>query len=204
MSDIIKIARQAPKVVEGLLADMFAANAEDNRIALGGVYSGQQYIQLQLVATSNPADLLDDDGDEDDEETAPLPAHSPLTTHWLATRAEFIAAGGEARGDRDISRELLALGAAFWVYARHATDGEVIELHPQGLRVQQEEAGQVVSEWFDPARVRVGMPNTADDLIEIRSGSRLIKVGRYLRPEVRLHLGQEIRQALMACNLGNP
>ncbi|HHQ4763793.1 TPA: hypothetical protein ACSP8C_004213, partial [Aeromonas veronii] len=68
MSDIIKIARQAPKVVEGLLADMFAANAEDNRIALGGVYSGQQYIQLQLVATSNPADLLDDDGDEDDEE----------------------------------------------------------------------------------------------------------------------------------------
>lgn len=100
--------------------------------------------------------------------------------------------------------ELLALGAAFWVYARHATDGEVIELHPQGLRVQQEEAGQVVSEWFDPARVRVGMPNTADDLIEIRSGSRLIKVGRYLRPEVRHHLGQEIRQALMACNLGNP
>lgn len=102
MSDIIKIARQAPKVVEGLLADMFAANAEDNRIALGGVYSGQQYIQLQLVATSNPADLLDDDGDEDDEETISLPAHNQLTTHWLAARAEFIAAGCEARGDRDI------------------------------------------------------------------------------------------------------
>lgn len=112
MSDIIKIARQAPKVVQGLLADMFAANAEDNRIALGGVYSGQQYIQLQLVATSNPADLLDDD----DEEEAPLPAHNPLTTHWLAARAEFIAAGGEARGDRDIPRELLALGAVRSVY----------------------------------------------------------------------------------------
>ncbi|MCP3322863.1 hypothetical protein ACK33O_01670 [Aeromonas hydrophila] len=112
MSDIIKIARQAPKVVEGLLADMFAANAEDNRIALGGVYSGQQYIQLQLVATSNPADLLDDD----DEVAAPLPAHNQLTTHWLAARAEFIAAGGEARGDRDIPRELLALGAVRSVY----------------------------------------------------------------------------------------
>ena len=112
MSDIIKIARQAPKVVEGLLADMFAANAEDNRIALGGVYSGQQYIQLQLVATSNPADLLDDD----DEVAAPLPAHNQLTTHWLAARAEFIAAGGEARGNRDIPRELLALGAVRSVY----------------------------------------------------------------------------------------
>lgn len=111
MSDIIKIARQAPKVVEGLLADMFAANAEDNRIALGGVYSGQQYIQLQLVATSNPTDLLDDD-----EEAPPLPAHNPLTTHWLAARAEFIAAGSEARGDRDIPRELLALGAVRSVY----------------------------------------------------------------------------------------
>ncbi|WP_421329653.1 hypothetical protein [Aeromonas veronii] len=126
MSDIIKIARQAPKVVEGLLADMFAANAEDNRIALGGVYSGQQYIQLQLVATSNPADLLDDDGDGDgdDEEAASFPTHNPLTTHWLAARAEFIAAGGEARGDRDIPRELLALGAVRSVYWLALGQGE--------------------------------------------------------------------------------
>ncbi|WP_421253330.1 hypothetical protein [Aeromonas jandaei] len=124
MSDIIKIARQAPKVVEGLLADMFAANAEDNRIALGGVYSGQQYIQLQLVATSNPADLLDDDGDEDDDDATPLPAHNPLTTHWLAARAEFIAASGEARGNRDIPRELLALGAVRSVYWLARGQGE--------------------------------------------------------------------------------
>ncbi|OCA62789.1 hypothetical protein A9R10_09520 [Aeromonas piscicola] len=60
--------------------------------------------------------MLDDDGDEDDEEAAALPAHNQLTTHWLAARAEFIAAGGEARGDRDIHRELLALGAVRSVY----------------------------------------------------------------------------------------
>ncbi|WP_447825384.1 hypothetical protein [Aeromonas salmonicida] len=124
MSDAIKIARQAPKVVEGLLADMFAANAEDNRIALGGVYSGQQYIQLQLVATSNPIDLLDDDSDEDDEEAAPGPAHNQLTTHWFAARAEFIAAAGEANGDRDITRELLALGAVRSVYWLALGQGE--------------------------------------------------------------------------------
>lgn len=126
MSDAIKIARQAPKHIEGLLADMFAANAEDNRIALGGVYSGQQYIQIQLVATCNPAALLDDDNREDDDEEGPAmaPTHGPLVTHWLAARAEFIAAGGEARGDRDLSRELLALGAVRSVYWLALGQGE--------------------------------------------------------------------------------
>ncbi|MFM7968570.1 hypothetical protein ACF2JD_10215 [Aeromonas sp. A-5] len=126
MSDAIKIARQAPKLIEGLLADMFAASAEDNRIALGGVYSGQQYIQIQLVATCNPAALLDDDSGEDDDEEGPAmaPTHGPLVTHWLAARAEFIAAGGEAWGDRDISRELLALGAVRSVYWLALGQGE--------------------------------------------------------------------------------
>lgn len=126
MSDAIKIARQAPKLVEGLLADMFAANAEENRIALGGIYSGQQYIQLQLVATCNPAALLDDDSSEDDDEEGPamVPTHGPLVTHWLAARAEFIAAGGEARGDRNITRELLALGAVRSVYWLALGQGE--------------------------------------------------------------------------------
>ncbi|TNI05391.1 hypothetical protein CF135_13150 [Aeromonas veronii] len=77
-----------------------------------------------MVATSNPADLLDDDGDEDDEETTSLPEHNQLTTHWLAARAEFIAAGGEARGYRDIPRELLALGAVRSVYWLALGQGE--------------------------------------------------------------------------------
>lgn len=67
MSDAIKIASQAPKVIEGLLAEMFASRAEDNRIALGELYSGDEYIQVQLVVTSKHADLLNDDlvmGDE--------------------------------------------------------------------------------------------------------------------------------------------
>lgn len=151
MSDAIKIARQAPKLVEGLLADMFAASAEENRIALGGVYAGQQYIQIQLVATCNPAALLDDDSDEDDGEEGPAmaPTHGPLVTHWLAARAEFIAAGGEAREDRDIARELLALGAVRSVYwlalgqadtalAREIGDWwrECAPLHGQGEVIQ--------------------------------------------------------------------
>ncbi|MFR9705073.1 hypothetical protein ACL00O_21665, partial [Aeromonas sanarellii] len=48
-------------------------------------------------------------------ESEPNP-RSKLASHWLAARAEFIAAGGETRGDRNISQELLALGAVRSVY----------------------------------------------------------------------------------------
>lgn len=150
MSDAIKIAKEAPKHIEGLLAEMFAANAEDNRICLGGVYSGQQYIQIQLVATSDPAALLDEDYIDDDFiGDAESPHHSLLTTHWLAARAEFIAAGGERRGDRDTTRELLALGTVRSVYwlalgqgdtalAREIGDWwrECAPLHGQGEVIQ--------------------------------------------------------------------
>jgi hypothetical protein len=68
MSDAIKIASRAPKVIEGLLAELFAASAENNRIALGELYSGDQYIQVQLIVTSKPADLMDDDSVMGDEE----------------------------------------------------------------------------------------------------------------------------------------
>lgn len=125
MSDAIKIARQAPKVIEGLLADMFAANADDNRICLGGVYSGQQYIQLQLVATSNPAELMDDDSSEDGD-TGPevAPTVNQLNLYWLAARAEFIAAGREAKRNRTETRELLVLGALRTVYWLALGQGE--------------------------------------------------------------------------------
>lgn len=150
MSDAIKIARQAPKLIEGLLADMFATHAEDNRICLGGVYSGQQYIQIQLVATCSPAALMDEDYVDEEfiGESEPHP-HSKLASHWLAARAEFIAAGGEIRGDRNISQELLALGAVRSVYwlalgqgdtalAREIGDWwkECAPLHGQGEVIQ--------------------------------------------------------------------
>jgi hypothetical protein len=56
-------------------------------------------------------------------ETESGPAHlrapepvSQLATHWFAARAEFIAAGSDARGNRDQAAELLALGAMRTVY----------------------------------------------------------------------------------------
>lgn len=113
MSDAIKIARQAPTLIEGLLADMFAARAEDNRVCMGSVYSGPQHIQIQLVVTSSPDALLDDDSGDDDDTAEPDQPKSGLYMSWLVYRAEFIEASGCPRTDAD---ELLALGAIRSIY----------------------------------------------------------------------------------------
>lgn len=113
MSDAIQIAKTAPLHIEGLLTEMFAANAEDNRICLGGVYAGAHYIQIQLAVTSNPAQLMDDGDADDDELAAEVDAasHSPLYLHWLAARADFICPDPRTEVD-----ELLTLGAIRALY----------------------------------------------------------------------------------------
>lgn len=112
MSDAIKIASQAPALIEGMLADMFAAQADDNRVCMGCVQSGPQHIQIQLVVTSQPDALLDDDsGDDGDAPTEPVPPKSGLWLHWQGYRAEYLAIG--LSGYRD---EILALGAIRAIY----------------------------------------------------------------------------------------
>ncbi|MGL5841192.1 MAG: hypothetical protein ACRCYK_05205 [Aeromonas hydrophila] len=123
MSDAIKIASQAPKLIEALLADMFTARADDNRVCMGSVQSGPQHIQIQLVATSRPDSLLDDDsGDDDEADTGELDQpKSGLWVHWLTFRAEFIDTSGSSRTDTD---ELLALGAIRAIYWLALGQGE--------------------------------------------------------------------------------
>jgi uncharacterized membrane protein len=92
--------------------------------------------------------------------------------------------------------ELAAVGAAFLAYARHATDGETISLRGRRLVVELENAGHLERAEFDRERVRVE-PSVADrSLIQLSGQGRLVNVGRYLRPELRPALAQEIRRAL--------
>lgn len=92
--------------------------------------------------------------------------------------------------------ELLAVGAAFLVYARHATDGERISLRPDRLVVEQVQAGRVERVEFDRAWVRVE-PRAADgSLIEVSGRGRKVTVGRHVRAELRADLAREIRRAL--------
>lgn len=92
--------------------------------------------------------------------------------------------------------ELAAVGLAFLVYARHAADGEHILLQGQRLVVELENAGRLERAEFNREWVRVE-PSAGDrSLIEVSGQGRRINVGRYLRPELRPALAQEIRRAL--------
>jgi len=92
--------------------------------------------------------------------------------------------------------ELLAVGLAFVLYARHATDGEKIVLQDGRLVVELENGGNYERAEFLPHQVRVE-PQAGDrSLIQVSGQGRMVKVGRYVRPELRAALAREIRMAL--------
>lgn len=92
--------------------------------------------------------------------------------------------------------ELAAVGAAFLVYARHATDRERISLSDGRLVVEQETAGKTRLCEFARHAVSVESPLDGDQLIEVRGGGRSVRVGRYLRSDLRPALAKELRMAL--------
>ncbi len=94
--------------------------------------------------------------------------------------------------------ELLMVGTAFVVYARHATDGERIVLQGSQLVVEQTSAGKVVRAVFNRAWVRVEPQADDRSLIELSGQGRRVQIGRHVRPELRPALAKEIRMALRA------
>jgi uncharacterized membrane protein len=92
--------------------------------------------------------------------------------------------------------ELGAVGLAFLAYARHAADGERISLQGSRLVVELESAGQLQRTEFDPHWVRIEPRSGGRSLIEVSGKGRSVSVGRYVRPELRPLLAQEIRSAL--------
>lgn len=94
--------------------------------------------------------------------------------------------------------ELLAVGVAFLVYARHATDGERISLEGARLVVELESAGKLERAEFRREWVRVEPGADERSLIEVSAQGRSVSVGRYVRPELRPVLAREIRMALRA------
>ena len=92
--------------------------------------------------------------------------------------------------------EVMAVGLAFFIYARHAADGEWISIEGSRVVVEYETAGRRERAEFDRQWVRI--EPIADDrsLIEVSGRGRSVEVGRFVRPEHRLILAQEIRRAL--------
>ena len=92
--------------------------------------------------------------------------------------------------------ELVAVGIAFLVYARHASDGETIRLTEGQLVIEQENGGRLSRSEFRREWVRVE-PGAADNsLIALSEQGRTVHIGRFVRPELRPVLAREIRMAL--------
>ena len=92
--------------------------------------------------------------------------------------------------------ELLGLGAAMLVYARHAADRESIELTRLRVHVEHRCGNRLEQAEFDPAWVRIEPVSSDLSLIELSARGRRIAVGRFIRPELRPLLADELRKAL--------
>lgn len=94
--------------------------------------------------------------------------------------------------------ELLLVGLALLVYARHATDHERITLAGNALCVEHRHGRQAERTQFRAAWVRVEPRHGEGSLVELSGDGRRSCVGRYLRPEMRTPLACELRAALRA------
>jgi uncharacterized membrane protein len=92
--------------------------------------------------------------------------------------------------------ELLLVGAALLIYARHATDQERITLAGEALSVEHQHGPQTERSEFRAAWVRVEPLSGDRSLIEVAGDGHSARIGRYLRPELRQSLAQELRAAL--------
>jgi uncharacterized membrane protein len=92
--------------------------------------------------------------------------------------------------------ELLAVGIAMLVMARHAGDREVIRLADREMAVEQHVGPLVECTRFHADWVRVEPSGGEGSLVELSGEGRSVRIGRHLRPEWRDELAQELRRAL--------
>lgn len=92
--------------------------------------------------------------------------------------------------------ELVVVGIAFLLYARHATDGERLRLARDLFEVEIEHAGKVTRTVFQRQWVRVQPPSDGSALIELSGQGQTVFLGRHVRPELRDGLAKELVGAL--------
>ena len=92
--------------------------------------------------------------------------------------------------------EIVAVGTALLIYSRHATDSERIRLQPGRLTVERVSGRQVERAEFIPDWVRVEPEHGDSSLIELSGQGQRIAIGRFVRPEMRRQLAEELRWAL--------
>ncbi|WP_338862327.1 DUF2244 domain-containing protein [Mycetohabitans rhizoxinica] len=95
--------------------------------------------------------------------------------------------------------ELLAVGVAFIIYARHAVDYEYIRLCPDHLLIRRVSAGSVMQFEFNPCWVRIEPGREPRQCVTVASGRVSVSVGRHLAFEHRAEFARELRAWLKQC-----
>jgi uncharacterized membrane protein len=117
----------------------------------------------------------------------------------LALLAVSIASGFAALGAWLIlpfaGLEVLLLGAAFWLTARHATDYERLELERGRLRIEVCEAERLQRYEMDAHAARVRM---VDGHVLLHAPRAWLEVGRHLDAAARSRLAAELGKRLQS------
>jgi uncharacterized membrane protein len=92
--------------------------------------------------------------------------------------------------------ELFLVGVALLIYARHAGDRETLTLAGRALRVEQQRGPHTERADFRAEWLCVEPAHGQNSLVELSGSGRTVRVGRFLRPELRAAFAQELRRAL--------
>lgn len=96
--------------------------------------------------------------------------------------------------------EVLALCAAFWMWARHAGDFERIALADGRLRLEVREARTLRTYELNPAWVSVVAARRQGTMrLVLRSHGREIEIGRHLDEAGRERFAAQLRERIGAC-----
>jgi uncharacterized membrane protein len=118
----------------------------------------------------------------------------------LCALAATISAGFWWQGARLVSAfagvELLLVGLALLVYARHAGDRDVLTLSGRRLAVEQRRGQRMQRADFHAEWTAVEPAAGQGSLVALSGRGQVVRVGRFLRPEFRNAFAQELRGAL--------
>jgi uncharacterized membrane protein len=89
--------------------------------------------------------------------------------------------------------EVLLLGGAFVVQARHATDYERLELSGGKLRVEVAEAERVARYQLDARKARIDVQGPH---VVLRGADEELRIGRHLDDEARIAFAAELKNRL--------
>lgn len=92
--------------------------------------------------------------------------------------------------------ELLLVGVALMLFARHAGDRETLTLVGRSLQVEQCIGSRVEHTEFAADWLHVEPAGGQGSLVQLSGRGQHVRVGRFLRPELRAAFARELRHAL--------